>query len=123
MTQEARPGPIDMEGLTPLEQSIRRAHRCRMEFIQSGGRHRCFLAAGHQGHHYVNEWGVLYWAHPLQRFGQSTEECMVQISQGKEIMLRDPLQTEEDMRKLPHIEMDYSVSCYAPFSDAFRKPK
>jgi hypothetical protein len=111
MTQEIESGPIDMEGLTPLQQGIRRANRCQMEFVQANLEHRCWMAAGHQGYHYVNEWGILYWAHPLQKFGQATEEFMAQISRGECIMLRAADQTEEDMRKLPYMEMDYSVPC------------
>ena len=100
---------IDMAGLTPLQQALRRTNRCQMEFYQSGSLHRCWLAVGHPGYHYVNEWGVLYWAHSLQKFGQATEEFMEQIVRGEAIMLRRPDQTEEDMRKLPALEMDYSV--------------
>ena len=104
-------GPIDMEGLTPLQKSIRRANRCRMKFTQSGSGHRCWLATDHPGYHWVNEWGIIYWAHPLQGFNQSTEEFMAQISRGEAIKLRAADQTEEDMRKLPYLEMDYSVPC------------
>ena len=111
MTQGTKPGPIDMEGLTPLQQRLRRANRCRMEFVQAGSSHHCWLAAGHQGYHCVNEWGIFYWAHPLQKFQQSTEECMAQIGRGDPINFRAEGQTEEDARKLPYMEMDWSVPC------------
>jgi hypothetical protein len=80
-----------------------------MEFVQADKQHRCWLANAHAGYHCVNEWGILYWAHPLQGFGQATESFMSQLTKGEPIRYRSPEQTEEDMRKFPHLEMDYSV--------------
>jgi hypothetical protein len=121
MSQEIEPvkpavstEPVDMAGLTPLQKALRRSRRCRLEFTQTGAKHRCFLADGHSGYHCVNEWGVLYWAHPLQKFGQSTEEFMAQIARGEAVMRRAAGQTEEDMRGLPHLEMAWSVPVGVP---------